>query len=101
MTSKRLTGKNTRTSRSAASSLTAFCSEPNQESRKFTSLNCLKKFNSDSVTIPKPKLKELPPKLIKLPKGNASTNKRPQSEPRKKGMRRLSARRKKRKRRLI
>ena len=53
MTSRRLTGKNTRTSALAAWSRTALYSKANREYRRFTLLNCLKTFRNGFITIPK------------------------------------------------
>src|SRR2546430_4414402 len=58
---KRLTGKNTKTSPLAGSSPTAFCSEPNQESRRFISLSYLKKFRNGFITTRKRRRLPKPP----------------------------------------
>src|SRR5947208_10679044 len=65
MISKRLTGKNTKTSRLAESNLTASCSAANQESRKFISLNCRKRLRNALIMMP-PRATHIPPSKLPI-----------------------------------
>src|SRR5438445_4935348 len=65
MISKRLTGKNTKTSRLAESNLTASCSAANQESRKSISLNCRKRFRNAFIMVP-PRATHTPPSKLPI-----------------------------------